>query len=222
MEQEKDTRRRRRYPPGLAVCDRAIASLRKFQDLIRHHRRLATQLPLARPIEDLLPPNTDPARRPVLIEQEINRLIPEVSMHLDSLGVPTRISYSKLEFDYESAKKKQVEHESDLIQDYFELVRRDGDAAFLKMTIAALDRGIGGYDTWKVGAYDRRKNPLSWLAYLISVPSRLLHQAGFDLDSTDSQVMAVYAFTIRALILIILAFVATKLGVSIPWTSFFK
>ncbi|MGE3278094.1 MAG: hypothetical protein AB7O67_23540 [Vicinamibacterales bacterium] len=134
-----------RFPPGYFACSRAIERLKKFQDLIRHHKRWAHQIEFARPLDQLIPKGTKPEHQHTVIEREINRLLPLVGQDLHMVGVPTGVSWKKLEDAWDYDKPNQ---------------------------------GIGVYDSMQSSARRRKFMPLSWLAYAVSIPVRVLIRAG--------------------------------------------
>lgn len=216
-EAEKEKRRKQRFPPSAKYCDQVIERLKRFQDLVRHHQRWGSGMRFARPIEDLIPKLTAPQDVHAVVEREINRAIPGVSAELHWAGVHTGVSYKRQE--YVDGELKMVERHADLFINYFELPRDGGDASFFNMLMNAIDRGIGVYEHWKGVAERRKRDPRFWIAQVINLPSVILQMAGFHHEDTDSKLLSIYLWLLRIVILAILFFIATKLGLSVPWSS---
>ena len=193
--------------PGYFACRRAIDRLGRFQDLARHHQGWAHQIDFARPLDQLLPGGYKPAQEPWVIQRELNRLIPAVLFCLQDAGIPTTVIH----------RHGASEHRSDLIANYFELLRCSSDAETFDLLIATLDRGIGVCEAAKSNAIYRKLNPMHWVAYLMRLPLTLLELAGLTDKSTPGGIVKAYAWLVRLLVLLILCLAATRLGISIPW-----
>ncbi len=208
-------------PPGFLKSRRAEERLSLFQDLVRHHQRWGHQIRFARPIEELLPPNTPPNDRYPLLEREIQRLIPLIREDLRAAGVLSVFSMTSKEFEYDFEKGKQLPHETtqtyDVVRDYFLLPHDNTRAKYFDLLMAVLEQGIGFYLETRRSALRRKLNPVSWLACVIRFPVLVLEAGGLEGQAGKSAVYGVYAWLLRLVILAILALIATKLGVSIPW-----
>jgi hypothetical protein len=228
MAEEEPVPKGPRYLPGYFRCRRAIDRLERFKDLVRHHQRWAHQIEFARPLSQLIPPVKEQHHEHTIIEVELNKMIPLVSRDLDLVGIQTRVSWntSDPEFDYDNSREKYVNHEHhrDLIDGYFEMQREEprmrGQA--FDLVLQKADRGIGVYEHLKSAAIHRTFNQIWWLAYLVSIPVRVLDHAGLGGAQADSKLVSAYGWTLRIVFLLILAFGATKLGITIPWREMLK
>lgn len=200
--------------PGYFRCSSILKDLSRFQDLIRHYQRYATQIDFAKPLEELIPEATDSNRR-VLIEREINRMIPRIQAYLFIAYVETTIVSTEEtpEFDPESRFPKYVKEENhwDLIHDYFD----HRDQRTFELMMQTLERGIGHYTFRQERALKEMFNPLHWVAYILRLPITILELSG--IEASNKIISEIYAWLIRILVLTILALLATKLGISIPW-----
>ena len=68
--------------PGPWHCQGSLGRLARFLDLIRHHRRFATQIRFARPLTELIGMEREDPGSSEIIKREINRLIPLVTQDL--------------------------------------------------------------------------------------------------------------------------------------------
>jgi hypothetical protein len=64
-------------------------------------------------------------------------------------------------------------------------------------------------------------SPLSWIAAAVRLPISILERAGIESGEASSGVLKAYALLMRAIMLVILLFIAAKLGISIPWEKLF-
>jgi len=208
-------------PPGYLECSRALERLSRFQDLARHHQRWAHQLKFARPIEALLARGTPENDRPEMLKREILRLIPLVSLDLRRAKVSSAFRMTTEEPGYDFEKQRPVPKETtrtyDVVGDYFLIPYHDGRAQFFDLLMASLEQGIGSYLEAQRSARLRKFNPLYWLAFVIQFPILVLEAAGLQSEEAHSAVLNIYGWTVRLVIVIILALAAAKLGVSIPW-----
>ncbi|MDB4433110.1 hypothetical protein N9166_00085 [bacterium] len=191
--------------PGYFESLQILKALKRFQHLIRHDQRWAHQIDFAPPLEELIPDVAqNSAKSPMLVEREINRLIPSVSAALRYAKIPTRISW------------KSTGDQHDLIQDYFYLPR-DARAQSFDSVLHVTDQGIGYFERRVSKARRELISPVHWGAYLLGLPLRVLELSGIK---TSGKVLGdVYAWAIKLAVFLLLALLATKLGVSIPWTD---
>jgi hypothetical protein len=63
-------------------------------------------------------------------------------------------------------------------------------------------------------------NPLTWIAALLRAPFIVFERAGLvRTEEERSRLVGIYIWFLRILILLILAFAAARLGLSIPWSQ---
>jgi hypothetical protein len=203
--------------PGFLASIRAIEALKRFQDLARHYAQLPPDIGFARPLAELIPPSTKPEQQRWLIAQQINRLIPIVSHYFSRVGIDTHIVASEWEeADFLGGELKKVAREHDLVGDYFEM-NASARLAFSahRMLMDSLERAIGIYEARRKAALCEMFNPLNWIAGLIRIPIAILDRAG--VEEPSSGVLKAYGWILRLLVLAVVGFAATKLGISIPW-----
>lgn len=208
----------RRLPVGYLECNRRIDKLKRFQDLIRHRERWAIQIEFARPLEDLVPAGTTELARPEVIDQQIARLQPLVSNYLRRAVVETVFSYSDPTLYPEKSK---VVRKYDVIRDYFELPGGELGSMrqhWFEKVMNILEQGIGMYQARREQALRDKFNPLVWFAGLLRAPLLVLDRAGLlETEEAPSKVLMAYLWMVRLVFLVILALVAARLGVSVPW-----
>ena len=100
---------------------------------------------MARPVEDLLPPNHAPQDRPLLIEREINRSIPAIASLHDLAGVSTIAVFPWTEWHNDG--NRIVNREVDLVNNYFQIhAYQLQDAALFNELIGRIERCVGVYE----------------------------------------------------------------------------
>jgi hypothetical protein len=206
-------------PPSYWQCRRAIAWLNRFQGLLIHREHNFIYSKDALPIEKLLP-GVEEKDRWHVIDREINRLVPLVSDALHRIAIQTNVGLKSVEQDLASGVYglKEVDQTYDLIVDYFQLPR-DGRRRhdFFELLMQTLERGIGGYEALKRAGVRRALSPISWLAWIVEIPIRVLERAGVPMEDASSKGIQAIAWVLRLGMLVIVAFVAARLGFSIPW-----
>jgi len=206
----------RLIPLGYLACRKILERLEIFKDLVRHNSPYGGYIgkEFARPLEELITENIPPGRMYDILEQHINQLIPLV--HRDLFYARISLGATRGEAGSEA------ERHYDMILQFFEFIR-DGGGNVYNMVIGALDQGIGYYKAKKHQAFWDIFNPVSWIAFILRIPLIIIQKTGLVIDEKGaSWILKIYGLIIRALILLILAFLATKLGVSIPWNVLFK
>lgn len=207
------------HRPSYFYCRYAIRRLQYFQDLVKHDRgREDTED--AKPLKELLPKNIPENKHRIAIDRQINKLIPSIEDVLLKAHINTGIvsQRAEQEFNYDKIRieYKKVEEEYDSISNYFE-IPHTYDAHRLLMQ--ALERGIGFYEDRQRGALLDLINPLAWIAWFIRLPFWILGRAGME---DKNIVVDLYKWLIRIIMFVILAFIMTKLGISIPWAELIK
>jgi hypothetical protein len=230
MDSDKDTDHGgtiRQRPPTYWQCRRAIGWLKRFQGLLIHRERWGTYMDSAPPIEELLP-GVRENDRPRVIDREINRLIPLVSSVLHYISIPTVVSQSDYEHDLTSEKLalKEVERNYDLVEHYFELPRQGrGRQQFFTLLMQTMERGIGGFEESRQAAIRRAFSPITWLAWVVEIPIKVLERAGVPMEDASSKGVQVIAWILRLGMVGLVALIGAKLGISVPWEraiAFFK
>ena len=194
--------------PNYFRCRKILADLHKFQDLILHHQRWAGDLELARPLKELIPDLIDNGHAHLLIRKEINKLIPIIRRYLDYAQIETKISVT----DRGVFENKNVTKKYHILVNYFELPHSHDS---FESVINAVERGIGYYLARKDRAKIEFMNPLHWIAFILRAPILILEFAG--VEAGNKIVSRLYAFSLQIFMLLILFFISTKLGLSIPW-----
>jgi hypothetical protein len=245
-------RREIRLTTGYFDCKKRIERLKRFQNLLRHREKWTHQLDFAPPLERLIPeisesipdqersgymPNLSrdqirAMREPALIDREINHLIPMVYAYLNAVNVETVYTHTALYRDFDDSEQsvsREVERRFDAVSDYFSISRLPGirRGEEFELLLALTDRGIGIYEARLKVAKHEMFNPLIWIATMLRAPLYVLERAGFDESpgAVQSAVFQIYSWSVRLLVVIVLALVAARLGVSIPWrqiAAFFR
>jgi hypothetical protein len=208
-------------PPGFFECRRAIEALTRFQNLARHYFPKQPDIQFAPPLEELLPAGTTQQQERWVLEQQINRLIPIVIIHLRRIGINSTVTGDELqEKDYLGQEMEKVSRAYDVVDNYLEMFDgRHGLQAHLTL-MGLLERALGLYESRKKRALLEMFNPLNWIAELIRMPITVLERAGGQEASTG--ILKVYYWIFRIAFLSLVIFVAAKLGISIPWKLFFE
>lgn len=203
-------------------CMYAIRRLRRFQNLIRHDQNWGYDVRFAKPLDRLLPRNTPKDSINEVIDQEINRMIPAVRIILHRVKVGTVIVSTKKEygFDYKEIKtiEKDITEKYEMIEQYFDLPH-DPKASSYRLLMQSIERGIGFYQDRGNKALFELINPFIWVVWLIRLPIAVLNRAGIE---DKGVIMQIYSWVIRTIMVVMLIFYATKLGISIPWDEFLK
>jgi hypothetical protein len=209
-------------PPGLFACRRAIDTLKRFQDLVRHYMPLPPDIDFARPLSELIPAGTKKEHEHSTIEQQINRLAPRVSRDLALAGIDTHVSLSKWEEkEFGGLEMEKVSLDQDLIGNYFDMQHGGSSLQTHRMLMYAIEEGIGVYESFKSAAMRRMFNPITWVAAVVRLPITILERAGVESGEASSGVVKAYGLLLRVLMLVIVLFIAAKLGISIPWEKLF-
>jgi len=199
-------------PPRLSYFEykRTLKRLERFQNLIAHRGNCAINLQLVPPIEQLLPKIPEQNRHS-MIDREIKRLMFVVHHDFSTTNISTTLIYRPV---------TGVETKYDLVLDYFDLLGSqniDGHASLMLL----LENCIGIFQDRKRKAFSELFNPLTWLALGMRAPISILEKAGLADDNTRSLVVKMYSRIMQTLMFLIIAFLATKLGVSIQWQDIF-
>jgi hypothetical protein len=173
----------------------------------------------ALPIEELLP-EVDENDRWRVIEKEINRLVPLVSSVLDYVEIPTDVTLTDHDYDLVEGRtvRKKVKRSYDLIDHYFELPREGRQREeFFRLLMQTLERGIGGMEELQRVAVRRAFSPITWLAWIVEIPIKVLARAGVPMEDASSKGVQVVGWGLRLAMFAGLTFAATRLGFSVPW-----
>ncbi|MBM4035673.1 MAG: hypothetical protein FJ291_28370 [Planctomycetes bacterium] len=193
--------------------------------LARHHQRWAHQLKFARPIEQLLPGETPEIDRPEVLKREILRLTPSVKRDLARAMVSSTFAMTRDEPKFDSEKCRTVLKETtrtfDVVGEYSLLNPTDpwdrDRQQYFELLMGSLEQGIGFFTEARRAARLRKFNPVCWLAFVLRFPILVLEKAGLQSEETESGVLKTYGWLVRLVMVILLASIAAKLGVSIPW-----
>jgi len=183
-----------------------ILEIKEFRSLLSQYEALFEQCPGSAICE----------KHPDL-RQAINYRIPLIYRWLRNAGIKTHIARSEF--------GKQYTY--DLIAYYLQVSGYDNPkilsslshyrgSAYRKL-IDMLDHAIGAYHARQRAAYWELFKPWYWLAFLLRAPLTVLEIAGLADEQAVSRITQAYAWVIRTALLLIIVFVATKLGISIPW-----
>jgi len=225
----EDTKRKHRRLVGYGAAKRTIKRLRRFQDLVRHHQRWASELQHARPLEELLPPNTPENHQRAEIARQINRLIPMVVNDIRRVGIPCLVPFGNRLYDPERrafVRDRETEETYHVIADYFDLPR-DASASASDRVMRVLEQAIGAYEHRLRAARWEWINPLAWIASILYAPLWILERATLiDPYEPPTVLTKIYQWIAQILFLVLLSLLITLAGFEIPWeeivSAFFK
>jgi hypothetical protein len=207
-----------RPAPGYFTTRRVLKRLRKFQNIIRHKERWATDIRFACPIEEVLPPNTPVSEQVEVLEKEIHRMMHIVRWDINYAGVTTAVVHKH----WDPAERKNQENRYDLILDYFRLPREPNSYQAYEAVMAALEQAIGMYEARLRQAKRDVFNPVVWAAHLIRLPITIMERAGLvGHEKTAHMVLGGYAKFMKVVMALIVVFVALRVGVKLPWNEMF-
>lgn len=218
MEKEGSMSNRFMFLPGYFKCKRILKKLTFFKDLIAHEMREPIYLRNARPLEDLLPETIGKEKSDAkyLLKREINRLIPSVRDCFYLAQIETSIDHISTEYNYDYKTERNLPREKittyDFLTHYFEIPKAGNTTSLI---MSCMDRAIGWYLNDKEAAFRDLFNPIAWFAKLLKLPLFILNSIGIHSD--NKIVSDIYSLFIKLLMVLILAFIATKLGISLPW-----
>jgi hypothetical protein len=210
----------RARPLSYWQCRRILAWLVRFKNLLIHKENIGIYLRQAPPLVELLPGVSEMDARVVVIDQELNRLVPLVHSALERLTIPVVVTVSDYEHDLasEPLQMKEVRKKYDLIGDYFQLPRDGGKRQdYFHLVLHTLERGIGGAEELKRRARLRMFNPVWWVAWVVGLPITILEMAGVPMDEATSKGITVVAWLLRLAMFVAVSFAAAKLGFSVHW-----
>ena len=199
-------------------CKKIIERLNLFKDLTLHYSPYAHGDRLAsRSIEELIPEDELNTDREAAFRQYINRLIPVVRRDLFYANVV--VNYTSITDEF----GEEVRQSFDIILEFFEFLRRSPGRSSHNLIISSLDQGIGYYEDRKNRCFWDFFNPFAWLGYIVRIPLIVIEKAGIVPDKdAASKLLKFYEWLIRSLVVLLLALLATKLGISIQWGTLFK
>jgi hypothetical protein len=203
--------------PGYFATKRLLARIHRFQNLIRHRERWAPDLEFACPLEDVVPANVPEIQRGQYLDREILRMMQDVHRAVNFAGVPTSVYHEHRD----PVDNHEEQERYDLILDYFRLPRWDNGYKAFEAVMSVLEQAIGVYEVRLNQAKREFFNPVAWVAHVIRIPITVLERAGLAAhEKTASMVIGAYARSVQILMVIILVFIAVRLGVKIPWKEF--
>jgi hypothetical protein len=202
-----------RPSPGFWRTRYILKQAKKFQDLIRHRERWASDIDLAQPLKKLLP-GIPEALWVQSIDLEIGKLQRPVHWALNHFGVSTSTLYKD-----RYAPEAEEPRRYDLVLDYFRLPRVSGEThAPFEAVMSIMNQGIGVVEVHKRHTAWNLINPISWIAYLIRLPITVMERAGFmGNEKTEEMMLGAYAKFMRLMMAAVVTFAAIRLGVKIPW-----
>ncbi len=208
----------RRPPRSYWACKRRIQILRKYQDLIRHRERRQPDIQFAEPLENLIGPFKDAIERMHFLDREIARLTPLVYHILNEVGISTAVSHkiSEPQVSDLGITHNQKEEKYDIVGRYLDIRvgSLEGQYAFA-LLMRMVEEGIGMYQLRQEIAFREIFYPTVWLAYLVRLPLTVLERAGLISDETTA--VDIYAKILKLATAGLLALIALKFGVKIPW-----
>jgi hypothetical protein len=200
---------------GYLGCKRILSTLKDFEDLVRHDYVFDAQH-ARRTLQDLVPGADVPVDRERLLTEKMNRLIPIVSDVIWLSGVDTTMIIEKYETDLADLETKKVSRHYDLLDHYFDPDHR-GDSRNYSYLTQALDRTIGVFEHVKKRRFSELFNPATYIAWVLRFPITVLEKSGLEGDDASSVMIKGYGWLIRVLMLLVLALLANKLGISNAW-----
>jgi hypothetical protein len=214
---------RYRRPIGFFEAYAASKRIQRFHDLIRIENFTYIQyederLRLQNQYKDLFEANNIQPKYE-WIRKEINFLTAHVYFNLRRINAPTRWSANthELEYDYDknrSAKKKKTENFDVVLDRQFPVYRTKKGFNDADTTYPMLEQSQAVYDyIWK-HYWFKIINPVWWLAFVLRLPISLMHFMGVDTETANMNRFTYWL--VQAIVLIILSFIALKLGLKVP------
>lgn len=192
--------------------------MRRFQNLIRHKERWASDIPLTCPIEELIPPDIQMPERMGYLNREILKAMNVVWRGVNFAGVPTGVTRKR----WDGIEQKDVERHYDVILDYFRLPRDTRPHDAYEAVMSVLEQAIGVYESRLKQAKWDFVNPVVWLAHLVRLPITVMERAGLmSHDKSAEIVLGGYGKFMKVAMSAILVLIALRLGVKLPWKEVF-
>lgn len=212
------SRKARLIPPGYLECKGIIKRLEIFKNLVLHYCPLADyDKYYTTPLKKLISGDFSEEMIFSKIKERISRLIPLVSDDL---------FYGKINVNILSTRSKlgkKVVKVFDIISDIYKYLNGASSRSYDVVT-DTLNQGIGYYENAKRRAFWELFNPISWIAFILRIPLLVIQKTvgEFSDEEVASKFLKFYVWLLRIIILAVLAFLAAKLGISIPWHILFK
>jgi hypothetical protein len=208
----------RRPPLSYWGCKRRIQILRRYQDLVRHRERQPPDIQFAEPLENLIGPFKNAIERMHFLDQEIARLSLPVHHILNELGISTVVTrgIGKPQVGDAGIDHPQEEEKYDIVGNYLDgrVGSLEGQYSF-DLLMRMVEEGIGVYQLRQEMAFRELFYPTVWLAYLVRLPLNVFERAG--LVPEDKTVVDIYAKILILVTAVLLALIALKFGIQIPW-----
>lgn len=150
------------------------------------------------------------------LRKEINKLTVSVYHNLRRINAPTRWreDTEELEYDIEkhrNVKNKKTENYDVILDRQYQVFRGKKGFKDTDSTYPMLEQSKAVYDqVWK-SYWLRIINPLWWIAFVLRLPISLLEYMGVNTETADINKFVYWL--IEAIVLLILGFVALKLGI---------
>ena len=152
------------------------------------------------------------------LSREINKITVQVSWSLRRINAPTqwREDTEDLEYDFEkhrNTKNKKTEHFDVILDRQYPIYRNKKGFKDAETTYPMLEQSKAVFDSvWK-NYWMRLINPLWWIAFILRLPISLIEYMGVNTETAN--VNKFIYWLVQALVLLILSFVALKLGIKI-------
>lgn len=213
-----------RRPIGFFEAFAAAKRIQKFHDLIMienfsyihyEEERKRLQNKYVQLFEDnQLQPKYEKLRK------EINILTAHVYFNLRRINAPTRwrSDTHELEYDYDkhrTAKKKNTENFDVVLDRQFPVYRTKKGFNDADTTYPMLEQSQAVYDYMWRHFWVKIINPIWWLAFVLRLPISLMHFMGVDTETANMNRFTYWL--VQAIVLIILSFIALKLGINISF-----
>ena len=173
------------------------------------------------PLFNELFPETDEKDQHNILRTEINKLIPVVEVLLSIVEISTTLAYTQRELqgisDSLNPQYKEKKTTVNVLGNYFDILHRE-ELKCRETLIDAIDRGIGYFGELKKLSLRACFNPLRWIAILLRLPIMILEYANLiDSEASKTKFIEAYAWVIRALMFVLISFLAAKMGLNIDW-----
>ena len=211
----EELRRRAYRSIGFFSCRRILTLLRDFEDLVRHDFGFEAQH-ARQSLEKLVPGASVTADRERLLKNKMNRLIPLVGDVMWLSGRDTTLILEQSISVEPLRPPKKTRRRYDLLEHYFE-PDHHGSFDNYRHLIQALDRAIGVFEHKKKQEFWQLFNPATYIAWVLRFPISILERVGVEGDEASSVMIKAYGWLIRLMMLLVLALVAQKLGISGVW-----
>jgi hypothetical protein len=202
--------------PGYWRCRRIIKRLLRFQHLVQQHDKWASYAEYPPPLEKLIGKEWIQKNPGIETERQMNKIAPQVVRDMDLSGISHRV---KLDLDGE---KRSLS----LVTDYLAFPE-DARSSKFKSLMHRLDMAVGQYEDRERNAVRDCFNPLFWVAFVLRMPITILEYAGLITTTEHHSAWVKFyewigRITFGFSVVILVAYVAARLGFSVPWNVLSK